>query len=100
MVHNIPLELVSSFSYLGHPVTAHCDDWTVLHKNLAKVHKRWALISHVLAHERASPKVSAMFYKAAVQAVLLYGCEMWSLTSRMLDVLESFHHWVARKLTH
>jgi hypothetical protein len=40
-----------------------------------------------------------MFYKAAVQTVLLYGCETWSLTSRMLNVLDSFHHRVARKLT-
>jgi hypothetical protein len=98
-VRNLPLEMVSSFSYLGRPVTTHCDDWTALHKNLAKARTRWALISRVLARERASPKVSAMFYKAAVQTVLLYGCETWSLTSRMLNVLESFHHRVARKLT-
>jgi hypothetical protein len=98
-VHSIPLESVSSSSYLGRPVTTHCDDWTALHKNLTKARKRWALISRVLARERANPKVSAMFYKAAVQAVLLYGCETWSITSRMLDVLDSFHHRVARKLT-
>jgi hypothetical protein len=48
-VRTVPLEMVSSYSYLGHPVTTHCDDWTALHKNLTKARKRWALISRVLS---------------------------------------------------
>ena len=32
-------------------------------------------------------KVAAMFYKAVVQAVLLYGAEMWSVTPQILQAL-------------
>ena len=40
-----------------------------------------------------------MFYKAIVQAVLLFGSETWTLTGPMLRYLEYFHHRVARHLT-
>ena len=32
-----------------------------------------------------------MFYKATIQAVLLYGSEMWSLAPASLKQLEGFH---------
>ncbi len=32
-----------------------------------------------------------MFYKATVQAVLLFGAEMWNLTETALKKLEGFH---------
>jgi L-rhamnose mutarotase len=98
-VRDTPLESVSSFQYLGRPLSSFGDDWAALRKNLDKARSRWALISRVLAREGANPRVSAMFYKAAVQAVLLYSCETWSITSDMLAVLESFHHRVVRRLT-
>jgi hypothetical protein len=37
------------------------------------------------------PKVSAVFYKAVVQSVLLYGSETWNLTKTALAWLEGFH---------
>ena len=40
-----------------------------------------------------------MFYKAVVQAILLYGCESWTLTNPMIKALESFHHRVARRIS-
>jgi hypothetical protein len=36
-------------------------------------------------------KVSAMFYKAVVQSVLLYGSETWNLTKTALARLKGFH---------
>ena len=43
----------------------------------------------------ADPKVSGNFYKAVVQAVLLFGAEMWILTPRMERALDRFQHRVA-----
>jgi hypothetical protein len=40
-----------------------------------------------------------MFYKAVCQAVLLYGCETWTVTKSMLRVLEGFHHKCARRIS-
>jgi hypothetical protein len=40
-----------------------------------------------------------MFYKAVVQSVLLYGSETWVVTPAILQVLQGFHHWIARQIT-
>jgi len=45
----------------------------------------------VLRRENAPPRVSAKFYKAIVQSVLLYGSETWVLSPAALARLEGFH---------
>jgi hypothetical protein len=57
------------------------------------------MVARVLVRDGASPAAMGMFYKGIVQAVLLYGCETWTLTTPMVKVLESFHHKVARRIT-
>ena len=92
------LSSVEVFRYLGRLLSATDNDWPALHRNLAKARQRWAMISRVLAREGASPRVSGMFYKAVVQAVLLYGSETWVFTQSMYKALAGFHHRVARRL--
>lgn len=87
------------FRYLGRPLSATDNDWPALYSNLLKARQKWARISRLLAREGASPKVSAMFYKAIVMSVLLYGSETWVITSSMMKTLEGFHNRVARQLT-
>ncbi len=48
-------------------------------------------MGQVLHADNIPPKVSAMFYKAVVQLVLLYGSETWNLTQTALARLEGFH---------
>jgi hypothetical protein len=48
---------------------------------------------------RASPRARGKFYKAVCQAVLLYGCETWTVTKSMLRVLEGFHHKCAHRIS-
>jgi hypothetical protein len=40
-----------------------------------------------------------MFYKATIQTVLLYGSKTWVVTDEIRQLLTSFHHGIARKLT-
>jgi hypothetical protein len=64
--------------------------------NLRKARKSWGQVSCILRAENALPKVCGVFYKATVQAVLLFGSEMWKLSSSSLKSLEGFHIWAAR----
>ena len=57
------------------------------------------MIARVVAKLQIPAKAAGMFYKAIVQAVLLYGSETWVVDPPMLNVLESFHNRVARKIT-
>ena len=44
----------------------------------------------------AHGKSWAVIYKALVQTVCIYGCEIWVITYAMMKVLEFFRHRVAR----
>ncbi len=48
-------------------------------------------MGQVLPGENTAPRIAAKFYKAVVQAVLLYGSETWNLTNLALERLEWFH---------
>ena len=51
------------------------DDWTVVVGNLRKARNSWAWLSRILVREGVKPRVSGMFFKVVVQAVLLFGLE-------------------------
>ena len=46
-----------------------------------------------------APRVSGLFFKAVVQAVLLLGSETWLVTLRMGKALRGFQDQMARRLT-
>jgi len=54
----------------------------------------------LLARQHASTKAMGHFYLAAVQSILLYSSESWTLTAQQLRLLDSFHHHCARHITH
>jgi hypothetical protein len=58
---------------------------------LRKARGTWACIGQVLRSENVTPWVAAKFYKAVVQAALLYGSKMWNLTKAVLTWLGGFH---------
>ena len=90
------LEQVEVFKYLGRVIAFDDDDTQVVRGNLRKAHCVWAHVLRVLCTENASAHVCRMFYKAIVQAVLLFGSETWCLTPTMLKCLEGFHSKAAR----
>ena len=98
-VNGTPLEKVGTFVYLGRPIAYNNSDWPAIHRNLKRAQQRWGMVSRVLERTGASPRVRGMFYKAVVQAVLLYGCESWVITDSMRKVLEGFHHRIARRIS-
>ena len=53
----------------------------------------------ILSREGAAPRVFGFFFKATVQAVLLFGSETWVVTPRMGKSLGGVQFQVARRLT-
>ena len=90
------LEQVEVFKYLGRVIAFDDDDTQVVRGNLKKAHCVWAHVLHVLHAENASAHVCGIFYKAIVQAILLFGSETWCLTPTTLKCLEGFHSKAAR----
>jgi hypothetical protein len=81
--------MVTTFKYLGRILTSRDNDWEAAYWNLKTAKQRWATISHILARESTSPQVSAFFYKAFIQMVLLYGSETWVISGEILQLLTS-----------
>jgi hypothetical protein len=71
MVYGDVLERVEVFRYLGRLLSQDDDDIQAVRSQLRKAHGTWARVGQVLRKENAPPRVSAKFYKAIVQSVLL-----------------------------
>ncbi len=85
------LEKVELFHYLGMILDQDDNDIRAVQSQIKKAQGIWARVGQVLQADNTPPKVSAKFYKAVVQLVLLYGSETWNLTKTALAQLEGFH---------
>ncbi len=85
------LEWVKVFKYLGRLLSYDDNDTQSMRGNLAKARRCWARVSRVLRSENALPKVCGVFYKATIQAVLLFGSKTWNLAQLGMACLEGFH---------
>ena len=95
-----PIQKVSSFKYLGRILSANDDDLPVVAANVRCARQCWGQVAQLLIQKGASSSTMSYFYKAVVQAVLLYGSATWVLSPHILLILESFHHQCARYLAH
>ena len=48
------------------------DDWTAVVGNLWKARKKWVCLSRILIREGGNFRVSVIFFKAVVQAVIIF----------------------------
>jgi len=79
-------------------MSANDSNATAVAQNLKKACQQWGQLCHLLTQKHANRHVMGLFYKATVQAVLLYGAETWTLTQPLLRMLCSFHHRCTRYL--
>ena len=66
--------------------------------NIQKSQKNLARLSSILGQEGAESKTPGIFYKAVVQAVLVFGSETWFMKTCIDRTLVDFHHWVSHCL--
>jgi len=93
-VGGVPLGAVQMHQHLGWLLACNNNDWPAIQTQLKNACSPWGSVSRILIREGATPRVSGMFHKAVVNAVLLCGCESWVLTDKVWKVLESFHDGV------
>ena len=89
------LETVTAFKYLGRVMTTRDDNWPAVAGNLRKSWKSCTRMTRILGQEGADPRISGLFFKAVIQAVLLFGSDTWVLNPRTERSLGSCQHSVA-----
>ena len=75
------------------------DDNHAIDRQLQRAKAKWGRVGRVLSVQTTDPRVRGYFYKAILQAILLYGSESWIISKHKLSQLRSFHHRVARYIT-
>ena len=98
-VKGLPIKQVAQFKYLGRVLDEDEDDNHAAPWQLKQAKDKWGQLSAALKLQGADTRARGYFYKAVVQAVLLYGSESWTLTESTLKLFRSFHSRVARLLT-
>ena len=89
----------TQFKYLGRVLDDKDDDNHAIDRQLKRAKAKWARVGKILSVQTTEPRVRGFFYKAILQAVLLYGSESWIISEHKLNELRSFHHRVARYIT-
>ena len=90
---------MDSFNYLGRVLHRTDEEWPAVRWNIGRARQVWGSLGKLLSREGADPIVSANFYQALVQVVLLFGAETWVLTEMMLQKMEGVHVSFLRKVT-
>ena len=57
------------------------------------------MLGKVVLKTGETVRVWGILYKSVAQYMFLYGSQSWMVAGAMLEVLEMFHHWVARGIT-
>ena len=94
-----PLEMVTSFRYLGRVISEEDNDWLAVARNLSWTRAVWSKMARILRREGVSLRVSGLCFKAMVQVVLLFRSDTWVVTPRMGKALGGYQAQVARRLT-
>ena len=77
------IEGVETFKYPGRMLDRSDDKWPALRQNVGKAHIVWSRLGKLLRREGVDSQMSAMFYRAVLQAVLIFGEETWVLLTEM-----------------
>ena len=78
-----PLEMVTSFKYLGRVISEADENWPVVVKNLSHARNVLRRMLCILSKEGSALRVSGISFKAMAQAVLLFGLDTWLVTPLM-----------------
>ena len=85
------VENVPNFRYLGRPLDQTDDDWTDVRRNIMRARSVWGRLETLLRREGAETRVSEIFHRAVVQAILLYRSETWVFLASMTKRIEVTH---------
>ena len=92
-------EGVDSFKYLGWVLHRADNDWSAVLHNIRRARQVLGHLSKVMRREGVDTIISAKFYRAVVQAVLIFGAKTWVLLAAMLKKFEGVHVGFLRQVT-
>lgn len=93
-----PLELVDCFTYLGSQISAKGDIAAEISSRISKARAAFCNLRHLWRRRDISLHLKGRVYTSTVRAVLLYGCEGWTLRRSDMKRLQAFDHRCLRSI--
>ena len=84
MLMGTQLENVALFKYLGSLFAANGLQQRDIKARIAMAMTRCGQLSHLFADPNLGPRLKLRLYKVAVCSLLIYGCESWNLSDKVL----------------
>ena len=97
-IDDAEVERLSSVKYLGSTLTEDGQDYMTAQINLNTDKLRWKNLQKNSKYRKGNPKIMKFMYCEVILPILLYCSETWCITERIKNMLEVFHHKVARDL--
>ena len=93
------MPVVADFKYLGSQLCRTCTDTLDVSSRMESAAKAFgALRKCLFASNNVSAAAKRAVYVSVILAILLYGCECWSLTEKLLSRLRVFHNQCVRTM--
>ena len=83
------VEVVRQFQYIGKTLEHTDNDCPAVQHNIGKKFSVWHSLVKLLRQEGSDNQVSALFYRAVIQVVLLFESDSWVLLDVMTRMAES-----------
>ena len=76
--YGLPLEIVTSFRYLGQMISVADNNWPVVVRNLSRARAVWRRMARILNRKGAAPRMSGLFFRPWYrQCCSLYRRPVW-----------------------
>ena len=92
------METVTAFIFLGSKIYADCDCSHEIKRRLLLGRKAMTNLDNILKSRDITLPTKVHIVKAIVFPVVMYGCEIWTITNAECQRIDAFELWCWRKL--
>ena len=83
--------MFASFKNLGRILHKMYKKWLEFLRKIWRARQVWGRLGKLLSRYGVDPIILEKYYRAVVQAVLLFGSETWVLTAEIMQNIEGVH---------
>ena len=92
------VEQVESFIYLGQRITEDGRSESEVIRRIAKSKNAFASMHHLLTSRNIRVATRMRLVRCFIWSLFLYGCETWTLTTKVEKKIEAFEMWIYRRI--
>lgn len=97
-INNEQIEEVEKFCYLGSYITGDGGAEEDVKSRIQKARQAFGMLNNIWRSTKYSKNLKLKIFKSNVLSVLLYGCETWKVTNKLVGLLQVFVNKCLRRI--